>query len=1017
MPQKNKSREELISEIKKLKKKLYDSVISIPGVAVINKYERALSESEEKLRVIFENASETVMLVSLSGLVLRINHGIFDYPKERYLNKSAYRIIPQKEFNWVLKNKKKKEYECSGISSSGSHYWQTIRISPIIEKKQIANFIVSIFDTTEQKLAEEKTKEAEERFRKLSDSTFEGVVIHANGIIIEANKAFSKIFGYARKELIGKNAIMFATPQSQKLIKQKIKDKNEDPYEAEGQTKKGKRLAVLLLGKQIIYKNKPARVTVVRDITSEKQNELLLRESEERFRLLSDSAMEGIVLSENGKIIDANDRFLEMHGYKNLKEVIGKTFFHFAPKEDHLKIKKALAKSESESHEISSIKKDGTIIYVETRGRNIPFKGRTIRVSVAIDITQRKLNETELEQSREDYKSLVEASPNGVFIHDEKGKVLYANPAALSIVNAKSLKSVAGKSVFDFSHPNYIDAIKKRGDALKKTTHPPLLESQIITKTGEIKDVESRLIPITYRGKKAIQVIINDITAERKLEKEKIRAEVAETSAIGLQKEIEERKKAEEKYRDIFENATDFIQSVDMKGNILYVNNAWRTTLGYSDKEISSKNIFEFIHPDSKQHCLSVFQSIATQGDGANQMEVEFISKLGKKVITEGSISVKTVDGKPESTRGIFRDITEKKRVEEALRIQSEKLNAVVDNSSFTVWALDKNYQFTAFNNYFSDVTSHIYGIKPQVGMSVNSLLANSKTEEHKNLWLTKYKEVFSGKTVHFQAIVEDTKGVIRWREFYLKPVYGLKGEVVEITGMGQDITEKKQNEEKIKQSLLEKEMLIKEVHHRVKNNLQVISSILNLQSSYAKDEATLNLLRESQNRIKSMAFIHESLYQSKDLTKINFTEYITTLSQSLVHSYTSPHHKILLELDVEQAFLNLDTAIPCGLILNELVSNALKYAFFGLDKGRIKIALSKKQDEISIAVSDNGVGFPSDINFKNSPSLGLQLVNTLVEQINGKIEQKNNKGTEYIITFKLQNNTNLNVENKHISS
>src|ERR1019366_8818117 len=157
----------------------------------------------------------------------------------------------------------------------------------------------------------------------------------------------------------------------------------------------------------------------------------------------------------------------------------------------------------------------------------------------------------------------------------------------------------------------------------------------------------------------------------------------------------------------------------------------------------------------------------------------------------------------------------------------------------------------------------------------------------------------------------------------------------------GHDITEKKVSEEKIKQSLQEKDVLLKEVHHRVKNNLQVISSILNLQSSYVKDKKTLEILRESQNRIKSMAFIHESLYQTKDFSNINLTEYVTSLANNLVHSYQSFEDQVDLELKIQDIYLNLDIAIPCGLIINEILSNALKYSFQKNEKGKIGIRLS----------------------------------------------------------------------------
>jgi len=195
---------------------------------------------------------------------------------------------------------------------------------------------------------------------------------------------------------------------------------------------------------------------------------------------------------------------------------------------------------------------------------------------------------------------------------------------------------------------------------------------------------------------------------------------------------------------------------------------------------------------------------------------------------------------------------------------------------------------------------------------------------------------------------------------------------------------------------------LLKEVHHRVKNNLQVISSILNLQSSYVKDQQILNILKESQNRIKSMAFIHESLYQTKDLSSINFSEYISSLTHNLIHSYSNMDEQVKLSLDIQLIFLNLDLAIPCGLIINEIVSNSLKYAFVGnAGDPEITIKMKTKGDDITLIVGDNGIGLPQHINYRNTESLGLQLVVTLVDQLNGTIDINTKKGTIYTIAFK----------------
>jgi PAS domain S-box-containing protein len=220
------------------------------------------------------------------------------------------------------------------------------------------------------------------------------------------------------------------------------------------------------------------------------------------------------------------------------------------------------------------------------------------------------------------------------------------------------------------------------------------------------------------------------------------------------------------------------------------------------------------------------------------------------------------------------------------------------------------------------------------------------------------------------------------------------------IQAVVRDITDRKRDEDVIKASLAEKEVLLKEIHHRVKNNLQVISSLLKLQSRYIQDSRVIEMLKESQNRVRSMALVHEHLYQSKDLSNIDFAEYIQNLAHNLFQAYEINAQGIKLETTMAPCSLNIDTAVPCGLIINELVTNALKYAFTGQIKGKININFTLENRVCVLTVSDSGIGFPQDLDYRKAPTLGLRLVGSLVKQIRGEIELLETAGTTFKITF-----------------
>ncbi len=382
------------------------------------------------------------------------------------------------------------------------------------------------------------------------------------------------------------------------------------------------------------------------------------------------------------------------------------------------------------------------------------------------------------------------------------------------------------------------------------------------------------------------------------------------------------------------------------------------------------------------------------------------------------------------------REITERKKIEVAIRREMEFSDRLLNSSIDGIVAFDSECRYTLWNP----------GMETMTGISKSKALGKSAFEvlpflkeigEDKyfyetlkgNYVIAKDRWFYiqeTGKEGYFEAyyspMLDLNKKVVggiailrdsTQRKFGLEALERTKEElerrVIERTAalskvnedLRKEISERKKAEELISTSLQEKVVLLREIHHRVKNNLQVISSLLNLQSGYIEDKKSLEIFRESQNRVRSMALIHEKLYQSKDLNKIEFSEYIKSLIKDLFSSYNIDSERITLKSELEGIFFEIDTAILCGLIINELISNSFKHAFPAGMKGEVYVGLKKTgENKFILILRDNGIGFPHDIDFRKTESLGLQLVTTLTDQLGGKIELNRNNCTEFKITF-----------------
>ena len=382
------------------------------------------------------------------------------------------------------------------------------------------------------------------------------------------------------------------------------------------------------------------------------------------------------------------------------------------------------------------------------------------------------------------------------------------------------------------------------------------------------------------------------------------------------------------------------------------------------------------------------------------EFEIHPKNSLNPRIISSVAELKRDEHGNPLLVTGFIQDITDLKQAAEALHESEERFRVMSDGIPQMIWVTNAEGLMEFVNRaygVFFGVTLH------QVQSEGWQPLVHP---DDRDAYAAEYFSCLRAhKPFHAEVRVRRHDGEWRWVESYGQPRFSSTGEFMGIAGSSPDITERKQSEEIIKASLQEKDILLREIHHRVKNNLQVISGLLDLQAMSVGNPELMERLNESQSRIQAMAMVHEKLYSSKDFSRIDLADYVRTLSKDLFKSYKINPGKIDLIIQTDGVvYVDINKAIPCGLILNELISNALKHAFPGDRHGELQVLMGEtKNAEIEIIIRDNGLGLPDDVDIHQPQTLGLDLVNGLIKnQLDGQIEVRRDNGTEFRIKFPL---------------
>ncbi|MFA5268605.1 MAG: PAS domain S-box protein [Methanoregula sp.] len=1039
-----------------------DLAHKITQVVTRRRIETALRESEERYRKVVEQSHDAIF-ITVGTKFIFVNPRVTEisgYSRDEMYQMDFWDILHPDHREFILDISRRrakgepvpKTYDARVVTRGGEIRYIEIAVSSLQCKGKDA-VLGSVRDITDRKLAEEALRRSEEKYHSIFN-TFDDLYYQTDmqGIILSLSPSCKRITGWDASELIGHQVLdLYPFPDQRTQLLSEIFSNGGTvhDYEIILKNKAGKHLTVSVTSHVVPdgQGNPVAIEGVLRDITDRKMVEEALHASEERYRTLTDflpvSVFESTV---DGTVTFANRLTFRTFGIDEADIRAGINVIDYIAPEQRDKARENIANlitgNLRRSNEYLLIRKDksrfpamitASAVYDEKTGRPTGFRG------VVIDLTDVKNAERALRESEELFRTLFNNANDAIFLHGmnpdgSPGQYVMVNDIACTRLQY-SREELLNLSPIDIVSPSHIGNIAAIARTIRLRGHATF-DAIHRRKDGTEFPVEISTHLFELHGRQLSLSIARDIT-ERKQMEESVRASEQRLHAIidgssipqfviNRNHEVIYWNKALERYTGVWAR--------DLRGTP----NAWKAF--YDTK----KPVLADLVLDNEIENLPAWQEGKIKGSkkssGAYETSV-FFPRFGESgtwlqinaiVIRDalgeviGALETleditdrkRAEDALQESYLGLERkvrertaelsdlavrlqnEITERNRVMEALGASERKYRDLVEQIGDIVFHIDQDGLLT----YISPHVLAAMGMDPELlaKIPVLEMVPSAFRDRFAPLIDTTLasRKPLSG----FEVQVPDTDTrKTRVYEINAKPSFGGHGEFTGYSGIARDITERRHLQDEVTASLNEKEILLKEIHHRVKNNMQVISSLLSLQAKLVTDPNGRELLRESQNRVMSIALVHEKLYQSKSLARIDFSEYIRKVAENLFQSYGIPKNRIRLVIRAENIFLPINKAIPLGLILNELFSNSLKYAFPDNRSGEISVDFTSTGGQYVLVFRDDGVGLPEGIDLDNTETLGLQLVTSLSGQIQGTVTLERGKGTGFRIEFAME--------------
>ncbi len=807
------------------------------------------------------------------------------------------------------------------------------------------------------------------------------------------NDRYCELSGFSKEELSGDPTITLHQIHPEDYdewadLNEKA-NRNREPFRWEG------RMIVRGEARRVHFESRPRALPggdilwtgVLLDITDRRRaEEALERERDRARRYLDIAGVMIVVLDAAGKVVLANRKTCEVLGYAE-DELIGRDWLETAiPERARDRVRAAFSRIMGGEIDLLGY---GENVVTRRNGeeRLIAWHNTVLRdgegrieatLSSGEDITDRRRAEEALAKSEQLFRALIEYSYDGVIMIAADGTILYDSPTVSRIFGYDPVERV-GRNATEYAHPDDRQGMTEGLAAFAKKPGAVMhYEGRFLHRDGSsrwIEGVRNNLLhdPMV----KAVVVNYRDITGRKEAER-----------AL---------RESEEKYRTLFDDAAEGIALMGFDDSTLVVNKSFARMHGYeSPEEMNRVRLHELDTPETARLAPDRLRRIR-EGETLN-FDVEHFHRDGHIITLNVSCKMVHAEGR-DYYMGLHQDITERKRAEEALRT-SEELNRIISEMITDYVFMVRRGQGGALElAWVSENFSRLTRGRNIEDVKTDDLWMKIIHPDDRDLFRefmdATVREMKEG-DLECRSIMPD--GSPRHVQIFVKPVKPDRSPLT-IYGAVNDITERKMAEERIMSSLREKEILLQEVHHRVKNNLQSVISLFGLNEDRIRDTGDLDLFREMRGKIYSMALIHEMLYRSRDLSALDMGDYVRELATEVYRAFGADPARIAMRVDIKGITLGIRDAVPCGLLIHELVVNSLKHAYPEGREGQIAIAMKKTEGgEIELAVADDGVGLPDDIGPRGGGSMGLTLVRGWARQMGATLDIERTGGTRYIV-------------------